>query len=376
MSENIKNIFLQLVYTFCFFLVFFLFYSCNHDKNNLKNEKDSEADSKTKKKDDSVYAITMVGDIMMGTNYPSSHSLPPDDGKFLFGDVKEFLSIADLTIGNLEGPLLDRGGTPKKCRDSSDNCISFRTPQRYAGYLKEAGFDIMSVANNHAGDMGDIGRKSTVNTLDEFGIRYAGYLSCPSAVFVKDGVRFGFTAFSPNAGTQDLLDLRSAVKTVKALKKKCDILVVSFHGGAEGSSASHVPRRTEYYLGEERGDVYEFAHEVVDAGADIVFGHGPHVPRGMELYNDRIIAYSLGNFCTYGKFGLSGPLGLAPILKVYIDKQGKFLHGRIFPVKQIQRGFPVIDYNYKVVEFIRSLSLKDFPESMIEIQSDGKIIRY
>jgi len=316
----------------------------------------------------------MVGDIMMGTNYPSNHSLPPDDGENLFDDVSEFLQSADVTIGNLEGTLLNKGGTPKKCMDEFSNCVSFRMPEHYAGYLGEAGFDIVSVANNHSGDMGDIGRKSTVKTLELYNIQYAGYIACPTTIFKKDGIKFGFTAFAPNIGTQDLHDIPSAIKTVKELKKKCDIVIVSFHGGAEGSGATRVPRRTEYYLGEDRGDVYEFSHAMIDAGADVVFGQGPHVARGLELYKDRIIAYSLGNFCTYGKFGLSGALGLTPILKVYIDKSGEFLQGRIFPVKQIKRGVPVIDENYKIIELMRELSEKDFPESDLIIQEDGKII--
>jgi len=351
--------------------------SCDTKKNNntIDGDKKIKTDSKPETNNDTVYAITMVGDIMMGSNYPYASSLPPDDGKYLFEDVKEFLRSSDVTIGNLEGTLLDKGGTPKVCRDSSDNCVSFRTPEHYAGYLKDAGFDIMSIANNHSGDMGETGRKSTVNTLIKYGIEYAGYFFCPTTIFIKDGIQFGFTAFAPNTGTQDLLDIESAVKTVRHLRLNCDIVIVYFHGGAEGSGATHVTRKTEYYLGEERGNVYEFAHRMIDEGADIVFGSGPHVARGIELYKDRIVAYSLGNFCTYGKFGLSGALGLAPILKVYVDKSGEFLQGRIFPMKQIKRGFPVIDEDYKILELIRTLSVKDFPESGLIINEDGKIER-
>ena len=359
------------------FLLAFLFSSCDEKKTSREQNSDKKVtvDTKPEPDEDSVYAVTMVGDIMLGTNYPSSYSLPPDDGEYLLDDVKEFLEASDVTIGNLEGTLLNKGGTPKKCRDSSSNCVSFRMPEHYAEYLKDAGFDIMSVANNHSGDMGDIGRKSTMNTLEEYKLKFAGYSSCPTTVYVKDGIKFGFTAFAPNTGTQSLLDITSAEKTVKELKGKCDILIVYFHGGAEGSGATRVPRKTEYYLGEDRGDIYEFAHAMVDAGADIVFGSGPHVPRGIELYNEKIIAYSLGNFCTYGKFGLSGALGYAPILKVYIDKDGNFLQGRIFPAIQIKRGIPVIDENYKAVDFIRSLSEKHFPESELEFNDDGKIAK-
>lgn len=357
-----------------YFLLVFLLSSCSNNKQETNSRTDKvKIDSKPEQPEDSVYAVTMVGDMMLGTNYPSSHSLPPDDGEYILDGVKEYLEASDVTIGNLEGTLLDKGGTPKRCGDSSSHCVSFRMPTRYAGYIKNAGFDIMSVANNHSGDMGDIGRKSTMNTLERHGIKYAGYFMCPTTVYTKDGIKFGFTAFAPNNGTQSLLNTESAEKTVKELKEICDIVIVYFHGGAEGSGATRVPRKTEYYLGEDRGDIYEFAHAMIDAGADIVFGSGPHVPRGIELYGGKIIAYSLGNFCTYGKFGLSGALGYAPILKVYIDKDGNFMQGRIFPAVQVKRGFPVIDENYRVVILMKNLSEKDFPESKLEISDDGKI---
>jgi hypothetical protein len=145
---------------------------------------------------DSLYAIIMVGDIMLGTNYPSESSLPPDDGKHILDEPKEFLEIADVTIGNLEGTLLNKGGTPKICSDPS-NCVAFRMPEHYAEYIKHAGFDIMSIANNHSGDMGDIGRESTQKTLKKYGIKYGGQLTAPTTIFVKDGIKFGFTAFAP-----------------------------------------------------------------------------------------------------------------------------------------------------------------------------------
>lgn len=347
-----------------------LFISCGN-----KNKTSKEPPIKDKPEavnEDTLYAIVMTGDIMMGTNYLSSYSLPPDDGKYLFDDVKEYLESADVTIGNLEGPLLNSGGTPKECIET-ENCVSFRMPEHYAEYLKHAGFDIMSLANNHSGDMGETGRKSTVKTLNHYGIKYAGYISSPTTIFVKDNIKFGFTSFAPNAGTQDLNDMKSAVKTVSELRKKCDILIVSFHGGGEGTGYQHVTRRREYYLGEDRGNVYDFAHAVIDAGADVVFGHGPHVARAIELYKDKIIAYSLGNFCTYGKFGLSGALGLAPLFKIYINKKGDFVKGRIFPVKQVKRGIPVIDDSYSIVSIIQKLTKQDFPETKIVIYDDGKI---
>lgn len=363
-------------YTIIF--LFILAFSCSENKKSDKqttriDEKSTDKNVIEKIVDpDSAYAIIMVGDMMLGTNYPSESSLPPDDAKYILDEPKEFLEIADVTIGNLEGTLLDKGGTPKQCSDPG-NCVSFRMPEHYAGYMKDAGFDIMSIANNHSGDMGDIGRESTQKTLKKYGIKYAGQLTAPTTIFEKDGVKFGFTAFAPNNGTLSINDLKKATKIVSDLKKECDVVIVAFHGGAEGSGATRVSRKREFYLGEDRGNVYEFAHAMVDAGADIVFGQGPHVPRGVELYNDKFISYSLGNFCTYGKFGLSGNLGLAPILKLYINKNGNFERGRIFPFKQVKRGFPVYDENNGVISLIRELTQKDFPETELEIFEDGKI---
>lgn len=306
-----------------------------------------------------IFSIIGVGDIMMGTNYPDASSLPPNNGKNMLDGVADILMDADVTFGNLEGTLLNSGGTPKDCGDS-EHCHSFRMPEHYAGHLKNAGFDMMSVANNHSGDMGPKGRTSTVNTLEEYGISYAGYITHPYTVFEKDRVRFGLAAFAPNNGTVPLNDHENAIKIVKELSKKCDIVIVSFHGGAEGSGAAHVPKRREVFLGEDRGNVYEFAHTVIDAGADIVVGHGPHVPRGIEVYNDRLIAYSLGNFCTYKKFGLSGILGIAPILKVYVNDKGEYQKSEIFSIKQIKGGIPVLDSSNAAEKLVRKLSKEDF----------------
>ena len=93
--------------------------------------------------------VAMVGDVMMGTTYPS-RMLPENDGKDLFKDAKDILKNADLTVGNLEGTLCDGGQSTK---GSGPNSYSFRTPTSFAPRLKEVGFDYMSMANNHANDL-------------------------------------------------------------------------------------------------------------------------------------------------------------------------------------------------------------------------------
>jgi len=360
-------------------LAMLIFSSCGQLNSNLNQKSNAVIDSAAIVKSivspllkDTLISIIGVGDLMLGSNYPSSGSLPPDDGRYLLDSAKDLLADADLTFGNLEGTLLNKGGKPKLC-NTPDHCVSFRMPEHYAEYLQDAGFDVLSLANNHSNDMGEEGRISTKETLEKYSIKYAGHLDCPVTVFEKKGIKFGFTAFAPNTETLSLNDLTGAKKIVSALKEHCDILIVSFHGGAEGYTAQRVTGRREIFLGEDRGNVYEFAHEVIDAGADIVFGHGPHVPRAIELYKDRIIAYSLGNFCTYGKFSLSGPQGIATMLKVYVDANGNFVKGNIYSFKQINRGVPVPDYDLGAVETIKELTQRDFPDGQLLIQENGFI---
>lgn len=316
-------------------------------------------------------SVIGVGDIMMGTNYPEDR-LPHDDGAFLMKDVESVLNDADMTFGNLEGTLLDSGGTAKKCKDPKV-CYAFRTPVRYVDNLINAGFDMMSIANNHAGDMGDEGRNSTMMTLEQAGILHAGQITHPIEIFEKDSIRFGLAAFAPNTNCVDINDLEGARSIVAQLDSIVDIVVVSFHGGAEGAKFQNVPRKNELYYGENRGDVYKFAHTLIDAGADIVFGHGPHVTRAVEVYNDRFITYSLGNFCTYRGISVNGINGLAPIIKVFTDVAGKFYYAQITPTVQTHGTGVKIDTEKLVVKIIQDLTKKDFPESPIQIDDNGLI---
>lgn len=319
-------------------------------------------------------SIIGTGDIMMGSNYPSASSLPPNDGKEVFSHVKPYLEDATLTFGNVEGVLLDKGGTPKACGDSR-YCYTFRMPTMYADRFKEAGFDFMSVANNHASDFGDGGRQSTAEALRRVGIHFAGSIENPTTSFVKDGVKYGFAAFAPNRGCMDMKDYKGAAEIVRKLAAENDIVIVSFHGGAEGVAHRHVPCKDEIFLGANRGNVCTFARTCIDAGADVLFGHGPHVTRGVELYKDRFIIYSMSNFCTYEKFSIAGSKGLAPIMKVFVNKKGEFLKGQIIPVQQHGKGIPKYDPDHKVTKEIIELSAKDFPQSPLRIEADGGVYK-
>jgi len=317
--------------------------------------------------------ITGVGDIMFGTSYPSRRYLPPHDNPLLLIETLiDTLSGSDITFGNIEGAFLDEGEAAKKCRDTTI-CYLFRMPEKYVAALSAAGFDMLSLANNHFGDFGLPARNRTMQLLDSSGISYGGLIEYPWSIVKKDTLLYGFCAFAPNAGTVSINDTIKAAEIVRYLSDTCDIVIVSFHGGAEGSAFQRVPKTDEIFHGENRGNVHSFAHCMIDNGADVVFGHGPHVTRAVEVYNERFISYSLGNFCTYGRFNLSGPNGIAPVIKVYTDASGRFLSGRIIPVYQRWEGGVRIDSNRRVIAKIKDLMALDFPDAVIAISENGDI---
>ncbi|MCK5068529.1 MAG: CapA family protein [Bacteroidales bacterium] len=315
--------------------------------------------------------IIGTGDIMLGTNYPSESYLPPgSDCSPLLRPVHHVLQSGDLLFGNLEGVFCAEGGTPKNCKDPT-LCYVFRMPDHFLSCVLEAGYDVLSVANNHVNDFGAVGRAYTAALLDSSGVAYAGFITHPWTLFEKGGVSYGFAAFAPNRGTMDLKDYGAAAEITSMLDSLADVVIISFHGGGEGRDHQHVVRGDEEYLGYNRGSVYRFAHAVVDAGADVVFGHGPHVTRAVELYEERLICYSLGNFATYRRFNLKGPNGIAPIVKVMTDREGRFLSGEVVPVYQPGQGGPRVDPAGRAVTLLKELTEEDFPEQDLVVDSDG-----
>jgi poly-gamma-glutamate capsule biosynthesis protein CapA/YwtB (metallophosphatase superfamily) len=182
-------------------------------------------------------------------------------------------------------------------------------------------------------------------------------------------------AFAPNVGSHQLNDLPRAQRIVTALAAKHDIVIVSFHGGSEGEGASKLPFTHEIYAGEDRGNVVEFAHAVVDAGADLVIGHGPHVLRPIELYHDRLIAYSLGNFATYYGISVNGIRGIAGVLTTRLASDGRFIEARLDSTIQIRPAGPSLDPERKAVSTLRSLTAEAFPQGALRIENDGRIVR-
>ncbi len=313
--------------------------------------------------------VAAVGDIMLGSDFPTPE-LPPEDGRALFDEVRGLLGRADVSFGNLEGTLCDGGMCAKNTARA--NVYAFRTPTRFARTLKEAHFNVLSLANNHSRDFGYTGQRATRQALTEVGIKFSGREGEVAAFDIR-GIKVGLIAvsFGPRPGS--LNHPEEVLREIDSLARKYDILIVSMHGGREGSSALRTRNETEYFLGENRGNLVRFARSAVDRGADLILGHGPHVPRALEVHRGRLIAYSLGNFCTYKGMNLSGALGYAPLLWTELGPQGEFRRGQIYSFIQYRPGGPKKDQRQQALGLMRTLSLEDFPASSPLITASGEI---
>ena len=339
-------------------------------------------------------SLAFVGDINLGTE-TLPDGVPPDSGRALLDRARPSL-IGDLVVGNFEGVLADTG-TPTKCLvppgrrrsrktgikpgaepkpATRPNCYAFRTPTMLAPRLVEAGFTHMNLANNHANDLGPAGRESTEQVLQSLGVRLYGPLGRITVDTIRQGVGLttvGLIGFTTYPYAYNLLEIDRSAAVVDSIRPLVDLLLVTFHGGAEGAKALHTGEAAESLGREPRGDLRRWARAVIDAGADAVIGHGPHVLRGMEFYRDRLIVYSLGNFATYRGFNVAGPLGITGVLQLdFADR--KLQAARFVPMKQLPRQGPFPDPDSTALHLIRRLSAEDFGVTGAVITDSGEIV--
>lgn len=321
-------------------------------------------------------SLAFVGDVLMGTNFPSESYVTADRGRSLFVDCKDILRAADLAIANLEGTCYDGTAGETRKQANSETCYIFRMPGDHAQNLVDAGIDIVNFANNHSFDFGMTGRKLTLAKMEEVGIKVSGIKGlAEGAVMETCGVKVGYVSFAASCTqVNDLNNLAEVKRLVLKYRAMCDVLVVGFHGGAEGEKYTHVPKGPETFLGENRGDVMKFAHLCVDNGADIVVGHGPHVPRAMELYKGHLVAYSLGNFCAPYRMSTSGKKGHAPLLVAEVNVgDGSFVNGRIHSYLQVPGKGPRLDKAQSALHDIRQLTAEDFPDTPLRFGENGEV---
>lgn len=319
---------------------------------------------------DDTITLSATGDIIMGS---APNKLPANDGEGFFDSVKAGLK-SDLVMGNLEQPLTGDTGTSKCGSPPRPNCFAFRSPPAYAEHLVGAGFELMNTANNHSKDFGTQGYKNTVAALEGAGLEHTGAEGEITVVEVK-AVKVAVVGFSPYAGANNLNDLDAARSVIEEAAGQADIVVVQVHMGAEGSDRGHVKPGNELFFGENRGDPIKFSHAVIDAGADVVVGHGPHVLRGMEFYKGKLIAYSLGNFAGGGKtLSRNGVLGYGGILHVTLTHDGEFTSGKFLSTALNPVGRPTRDSeNERGLARVRELTADDFGDTAAKIGEDGSI---
>jgi len=317
--------------------------------------------------------IAAVGHIVIGTDFPdATRFLPPGNGEGLIDAVAPLLRTADLALGNLAAPLSLRGKV-KRFVDGVRR-FAFRTPPRYAPVLKTLGLDCVLAANNHILDFGPDAYADTIAELERLGIGQVGLLD---QVYVERirSVRVAVVGYTQpyREDFRSHHDIEAAGLAMARIAADNDVVIVLVHGGGEGREAAHVKRGKEYAGAEYRGRIVEFAHHMVDNGADLVIGFGAHHPRAMELYQGRLIAYSLGNFLTYGPFDLHAPNYLSAVLQVTLDQRGELSEAQIVPLRLKYPGAPSFDPKGRTVKFLRRMSAFDFPESPLTFLPDGTI---
>jgi hypothetical protein len=318
---------------------------------------------------DSV-TIKAVGDIIPGTNFPN-HRLPRNRNQLLPKSVRAYLQGADVLFGNFESTLTNH---PYSAKDASRSQVfAFRSPPAYAQLFTDVGFDVMNIANNHARDFGLVGLGDTVKNFKAVGIETLGHKNQILLTKVNNAA-IAMIGFAPYEFFNSIHDLETAIALVEEATKQANIVIISMHAGSEGTRALHLKDKTEFFYGENRGNSLNFARTMIDSGADLVIGHGPHVPRAMEIYNGKLIAYSLGNFLGYRTLSTVAQTGYSMILEVKLNSQGDLIASKVIPVHLDSQGIPHIDQHFRTVGLLRYLISKDFPHNQLEINKLGEIV--
>jgi poly-gamma-glutamate capsule biosynthesis protein CapA/YwtB (metallophosphatase superfamily) len=311
-------------------------------------------------------SIDWVGDMTFGT----LNAWPAAGTGSLINGVKSDLT-SDVTMGNLETAL---GDLPmSKCAAGETDCYEFEAPAYTAQDLKQDGFSAVNVANNHTLDAGTAGEASTDTALQSAGLAWAGR---PGQItyLTRNGITIALLGFAPWSYDADALEIPAAQALVRQAAQHARVVIVMEHLGGEGDGAQHVVPGEEYYLGQDRGNSIAFTHAVIDAGADLVVGSGPHVLRGFQWYNGHLIAYSLGNFCGYNTLGLDSITSVSAILHVTLGARGQFVSGSITPLRLVSPGTPEPDPSGAAISTINELSQSDFSgNGAVQISAAGTI---
>lgn len=299
-----------------------------------------------------VVTLKAVGDIVLGNDWPTG-GWPAGFEQDAQRQLKRVLGDADVIFGNFEGALTTHGVSPKIPRPGA--VFAFRMPPSFAQLLRNAGFNVLSIANNHTFDFGETGFLDTTTHLSSAGILVIGELN-QVALQKVGGVTLAWIGFSHLRQHNYIGDRDRLAELIRRARPLADLVIVSMQAGAEGSEALKVEDREETFLGENRGNTFSFARQAIDLGADLVIGHGPHVLRGMECYKGKLIAYSLGNFAGYGAFSIKRAAAISAVLEVKLAKNGETVGFNIIPVKFDDQRLPETDEENLALYLVNDLS--------------------
>ncbi len=296
--------------------------------------------------------IRAVGDVVLGSDWPESN-YPAGFEADTEARLKQVLGGADIAFGNFEGALTTYATSTKIPRSGS--VFAFRMPPRFATLLRNAGFGVLGIANNHTFDFGATGYADTLAHLADAGILPIGEPDKIALQKIK-GLTLAWIGFSHLTRDNFVGDLDKLALLVGKARPSADLVIVSMQAGAEGSDALRVRNADEKFLGEHRGNTFAFARKAIDLGADLVLGHGPHVLRGMECYGGRLIAYSLGNFAGYGALSIKRAASVSAVLEVTLARDRQLLRFRVVPLRFSADRLPESDPDELALHLINGLS--------------------
>jgi len=220
------------------------------------------------------WSVAIVGDVMLARQV--GKVIRERGTTSTVAAIAPILKQSDAIFGNLESVISDQGAALKKE-------IVFRAATSTMAVLTQAGFTVMSVANNHANDFGVKALADSKKRLRDIGITPIGQIGYPSAVPVYINIRGHKTAWLAYDDTGHKLSAKTVAEKIKVAKMNADLVIISLHWGNEYQKNASKHQR-------------DLAHGLIDAGATLVIGHHPHIIQGIEQYRNGLIFYSLGNF--------------------------------------------------------------------------------
>ena len=293
--------------------------------------------------------VTAVGDVRITRGFARNK----------LEEIRRIKLQGDIVFGNFEGVLTN---------DDSPDPWKFSVPLESVALLKSMGFNTLSLANNHSLDLGENNYRKTLSLLGERRFWVVGREG-HGVVAEINNLRVRTIGFSFSGGNSV-----NNLDTIPAIigKKQNEIIIVSAHMGGENHLAHRIPNTMEYFGDEKRGDVIPFSHRCIDAGADLVLGHSPHVPRGLELYKNKLIVYSQGNFLF--DYPGAGRNAHAPgySLSINLDEKGDFQSARIESY-DLQYGFPVLDTSGRAYNMIQNLTFENLKQTSLAFPGNGVV---